>query len=60
MNHQTSNRQDRKQTHAGAWESNEWTKQEISLDQLVQPAQDKTRQDKTSNESFKIEPSKSV
>ena len=29
--------------HAGAWESNEWTKQEISLDQLVLPAQDKTR-----------------
>ena len=45
MNHQTSNRQDRKQTQAGVWESNEWTKQEISLDQLVQPAQDKTRQD---------------
>ena len=36
-------RQGRKWTHTGAWESNEWTKQEISLDQLVLPAQDKTR-----------------
>ena len=33
--------ENRKRTHAGAWESNEWTKQEISLDQLVLPAQDK-------------------
>ena len=37
--------ENRKRTHAGAWESNEWTKQEISLDQLVLPAQDKTRQE---------------
>ena len=45
MNHQTSNNQNRKRTHAGARESNEWTMQDFSLDQLVLPAQDKTRQD---------------
>ena len=41
--------ENRKRTHAGAWESNEWTKQEISLDQLVLPAQDKTRQENLKN-----------
>ena len=43
MNHKTSNKQDKKRTHAVAWESNEWTKQELSLDQLVLPAQDKNK-----------------
>ncbi len=37
---------------AGARESNEWTMQEFSLDQLVLPTQDKTRQASIISQTF--------